>query len=300
MIRNELTTVGIESTEVLKVLSYYNVFRHPLKFEEIHKLILISISKEELKETLDHLIYNEKVFYIKGYYSLSSDSNHIQRRVNGEKLANNLLPKAKRIAGLIALFPFVRFVGISGSLSKAYADENSDFDYFIITAKNRLWIARTILHLFKKITFMFNKQKCFCMNYFIDDSDLEIEDKNIFVLYELATLIPVYNSSYYWKFKNSNYWVKQMLPQFDYRKQEISDRKPIIKSITETCMSILPLNYLNRLLMKITDLKWRRKWKKANYPMQDYDLAFRTRINISKNHPKNHQKLLLTKLSDFL
>ena len=289
-----------ESAEVLKVLSYYQVFRHPLRFEEIHKLLLIPISKEDLQEVIDQLQYEKKIYFHKDHYCLVDDQGIVERRIQGEQLTATLIPKAKKIGKLISRFPFVRFVGISGSLSKGFADAKTDFDFFIVTAKNRLWITRSILHLFKKLAYLVNMQKCFCMNYFIDDTDLEIEDKNIFVMYEIATLIPVYNSSYYNKFKTSNHWVRQMLPQFEYKKSNISDRKSIIKTIAETCLHILPLNMLNRWLMKLTDYKWKRKWRKANYPMEDYDLAFRTRINISKNHPKNHQKLLLTKLSDFL
>jgi len=45
--------------------------------------------------------------------------------------------------------------------------------------------------------------------------------------------------------------------------------------------------------MKLTDTWWRYKWRKKNYPMQDYDLAMKTRIYVSKNHPANYQKKVL-------
>ena len=61
-----------------------------------------------------------------------------------------MLGRAKWGASIIAAFPFVRAVGISGSLSKQYADENSDIDYFIITAANRLWIAKNLPAYFQK------------------------------------------------------------------------------------------------------------------------------------------------------
>jgi len=47
------------------------------------------------------------------------------------------------------------------------------------------------------------------------------------------------------------------------------------------------------LLFDYTNKSWRKKWTKKGYNMEDYDLAFKTRLNVSKNHPKNHQKLVL-------
>lgn len=286
--------------EIFKVLTYFQVFKHPLRIDEIYIYINIKIELNTLREALNDLINNKEIYLIKEHYCLYDDVILVDNRIAGELKAKILLVKATRIGRLLSFFPFVRFVGISGSLSKGYADEHTDFDYFIITSTNRLWICRTILHLFKKFSFLLNRQKYFCMNYFIDESSLDLEDKNIYVMYEIATMIPVYNKESYDKFIKANYWVKQKLPQFDYSYNDIYKHNSIIKLIFEKALGLVPLNRLNRLLMKMTDYKWKRKWRKADYPAEDYEHAFRTRINISKNHPKNYQKLLLKKLSDFL
>ncbi len=54
---------------------------------------------------------------------------------------------------------------------------------------------------------------------------------------------------------------------------------------------------LNENLMKLTDTKWRRKWNVKGYPREDYELAFKTTLHISKNHPANYQKKILKALS---
>lgn len=284
---------------ILKVLHYYAIFKHPLKSEELIQYLQIKSACESFDAALHMLIDTGKVFQLDIYYSTENNSNFVTKRVNGENKAAALLPKAMRCGRIIAKFPFVRFVGISGSLSKGYADEKTDFDFFIITSKNRLWIARTFLHLFKKITFLFNREKYFCMNYFIDETQMEIEDKNIFVQFELATLLPVYNQNLYLQFIEQNQWVRNNMPQFEFTRKANYNGANKLKTFIEICMRMLPLDRLNRFLMTITDNKWRRKWEKAKYPMEDYELAFRTRINVSKNHPMNYQKLILSKLSEF-
>jgi hypothetical protein len=297
---NTLTYQSTDQREILKVLTYYHVFKHPLRIDEIYHYINIRISTEGLQKAINNLIQNNEVYLIKDHYCLYDDVDLVNNRIAGKHKANKLLVKARRIGKLLSYFPFVRFVGISGSLSKAYADDNTDFDYFIITKYNRLWVSRSILHLFKKFSFLFNMQKCFCMNYFIDESSLALEDKNIYVAYEIASMIPVNNKDLYNEFIYANRWVIEKLPQIDYSTADIYEHKSTIKWLIEKCLSVFALDNLNKLLMKITDYKWRHKWKKANYSPDDYEQAFRTRINISKNHPKNYQKLLLAKLSEFL
>src|SRR5690606_3777846 len=103
----------------------------------------------------------------------------------GNLMANKFSDIARKKAKLISQFPFVRGVMASGSLSKGYADEKSDIDFFIITIPNRLWIARTLLVLYKRI-FLLNSHKFFCVNYFVDEKHLGIEEKNLFTATELA------------------------------------------------------------------------------------------------------------------
>ncbi len=91
-------------------------------------------------------------------------------------------------------------------------DERSDLDFFIITAPNRLWIARTLLVLYKRV-FLANSHKHFCVNYFIDEKHLEIEEKNLFTATELATVIPLYGSKQYENLQGVNSWLARILPQ---------------------------------------------------------------------------------------
>jgi len=292
-------TTEIQS-EVLKVLTYFGIFRHPLLFSELHAHLLLKISKADLLAELNLLHSENKLQFYNNYYFLNDDVTCIEKRIVGEEKAQHLLPKAIIMGKVISYFPFVKFVGISGSLSKGYADAKTDFDFFIITNKNRLWICRTLLHLFKKLTFLVGKQHYFCMNYFVDETAMEIEDKNIFAMYELATLIPVYNANMYNQLMDENRWVVDKLPQYQTKPFDLKPHDNILKKVSEFFLNLLPTDNINDYLMKITDSKWKSKWASANYPMDEYDLAFRTKINISKNHPKNHQKLVLSKLSKFL
>lgn len=300
MITENVLSAVDKTGEVMKVLTYYNIFRHPMRIDEIHKLLSFQCRLDELEHILNTLCQEKKIFFILHHYALSDNDEMVLHKIRGEEAAAVMLPKAGKAGLWLSRFPFVRFVGISGSLSKQYADKNTDFDFFIITAPKRLWVARTILHLFKKLTFITGSQKYFCMNYFIDENNLTFEDRNIFVLNELATLIPVNNYALYRTMLESNAWAMQQLPQFEWQLEPKHETRSIVKLISESVLNLLPMNVINKSLMNFTDKRWKRKWAKAGYPMEDYDLAFRTREGISKNHPRNHQKIIMNKFSEYL
>ena len=95
-------------------------------------------------------------------------------------------------------------------------DEKSDLDFFIITAPKRLWIARTLLVMYKRF-FLFNSHKYFCVNYFVDEDHLEIEEKNLFTATELATVIPLYGQVHYTNLLKANPWLKRFFPNYTPR-----------------------------------------------------------------------------------
>lgn len=304
IVKNTFTTDEIVMNSVLSALGYYSLFRYPLKADEIYGNLPITCSLSALLVALEDLDEAGRIYKFDGYYSLDST---VRQQVLCRKAANALAEekkdKAIKVGKFISKFPFVRFVGVSGSLSKGYADHKSDFDYFIVTAENRLWICRTLLHLFKKMTFLAGQQNKFCMNYFVDIHKLEIEEKNRFTAIELSSLIPVSGFYTYVLLEDANKWVKRYLPNgyvgFSRSPAAIHDGKTSLKTALEFVINkFFPLK-LNGSLMKITDTKWRKKWAKKNFPMEEYDLAFKTTLHISKNHPKNHQKRVLKAISGF-
>ncbi|MGZ5244956.1 MAG: hypothetical protein ACXWD4_13630 [Bacteroidia bacterium] len=284
---------------ILFTLQYFAIWQYPLKAEEINQHINIACNLSEIKAAILRLEEKHIITSVRGFYSTNNNiEEQISRRIKGNTLAQNKYPAALLAGKIIYAFPFVRFVGISGSLSKGYAEKNSDFDFFIVTAENRLWICRTILHVFKKCTFVFGQQHRFCMNYFIDTTALEIEEKNHYTAIELATLIPVKGNHIYTDLQDANSWLKHFLP--NAYMQLIKPEKPglenAIKLTAEFVFNHLFANSVNAFLMQLTNERWRKKWTKKNYPVKEYEHAFKTRINVSKNHPANYQKKVLEQL----
>lgn len=279
---------------VLTVLAYFDLFEHPLTADEVFERCGCStVSKDEIEEALSDLQKKDIVKERDGFYHLRDHHALVQRRLLGEQAASLLIEKAKGYSRLISKFPFIRGVYLSGSLSKFYADKNSDIDYFIISQPNRLWLARTMLVLFKKL-FLFNSKKYFCVNYFVSESTLRIPDENLFTATEIAFLVPTYNYPLFLQFLKANSWFRQYYPNFQEHGEKylIENRQPSIKSLTEKLLNGRAGDLLDSWSFKLTLFFWKRKF--GDFDNTTFDHRLRSRKNVSKHHPLGYQERVLS------
>lgn len=275
---------------IFEAIAYFDVFEYPLTIDEI--LLYSKIEDiQELKAGLEYLLTSNLVYKLGDFYSISPNNEIAKLRLESEKRANLYTSQAKKKSKLIAKFPYVRAVFISGSLSKGVMPDDGDIDYFIITKTNRLWIARTLLILYKKL-FLLNSRKYFCVNYFIGEDNLEIENKNRFTATEIITLMPMVNMELYNKFLEKNNWVDEF---YIRRKQSSIQPLQLKKSFLKYCFEpILNLNVGNRVdnyFLKITLKKWYAKF--GEMKEEDFKLAMKSTKNVSKHHPSNFQVKVL-------
>lgn len=253
----EIREVG---ESILKVLAYFDIFHYPLKREEIKEFMDQVLDDSDIGQALSSLLEENRIYNHQDHYSLHDNPLLVIQRLKGNRRAEKMLPKAKMIGRFLHLFPFVQAVGISGSLSKNFANENSDIDFFIITRANRLWIARTCMHLFKKLTYITGHQQFFCMNYYVDETALELGERNIYSAIELKTLLPVSGKNKMQDFFNTNQWASEWLPACGFRSQKEEDPQGgWLKKAIEWIFHSRTGDVLDNWLMKITVNRWKRK-----------------------------------------
>ena len=280
--------------DILATLAYFNMFDYPLRKREIFIFLNHTDERHEFETALNDLIDEAAIFRIGEFYSLHNNFLLSERRIKGNEKAALMLQKARRAAKIISRFPYVRGVAVSGSLSKNYADETADVDFFIIAAANRLWIARTFLHVFKKLTFLFKMQHYFCMNYFVDEAEPEIVEKNIYTAIEVATLLPLRGNAVFEKFYAANSWTKTFLPNNYMR---ISSAKEItgtwFRNLIEFTLNNHVGNMLESFFMKLTDKSWTAKTRKMKRNARGVLMGMRAAKHFSKPDPVNFQEKLL-------
>jgi len=288
-----ITDIASNTTtkDVLCTLLYYDIFNYPLKKHEIVRFLRSSPDNEQsVDDALQKLKAERLIFQFGELFSVQNNEGHVTRRILGNREAEKFMGIAKKRAKLIARFPFVRAVMASGSLSKGFMDKNSDLDFFIVTAPGGLWIARTLLVLYKRL-FMLNSHKRFCINYFVDTEHLEIEEKNLFTATELATLVPLYGREYYSQLLDRNEWLLNFFPNYcgaslqSVPAGNVKGLKRTLEAIANTALG----TKLNTFFMNLSLRRWKRMYEKK-YAVTDFQIAFKTKQYASKNHPNHYQQ----------
>jgi hypothetical protein len=285
--------LSVEQAEIIKTVLYFDVFNYPLTKDELFENSAVTIAKESFLIALDWLL-NQNILTQKDDFILShfSEPSYVNKRINGNQGAKEIMPLAYEYSRRIASFPFVEGVCLSGGLSKNYYDENGDIDFFIITKPNRLWICRTCLIIRYKLLPK-HKKKYWCVNYFISSNNLMIEDKNVFTGTEIAYLIPTVNYTLYKNLTEKNNWYKNRFPN---KKEALDDKclkKPstFLKSCTEFILGTFIGQLLDDALLYITLKHWQKKYPEL--ASEDFELQFRSRKNVCKRHTKGFQNKVL-------
>jgi predicted nucleotidyltransferase len=281
---------------ILATLAYFDLFNYPLTMDEVFLYLPAKCDTGNFEYALKCLVIDRLVYHFDKFYTLKNDYFVVSRRVKGNVKAAELIITAKKVSDLLIRFPYVRGIAISGSLSKNFADEDSDIDLFIITAKNKLWIARTLMHCFKKLTFLVNRQHYFCMNYYIDEQGLEIREKNIYTAIEIATLIPLHGDTVFEQFYIANSWSRSYLPNKCLRLTTAKALKSsFLKSFTEALFNNWLGDAIDNLLMRVTAKRWQKKLQLKKLNTKGIVLCLDTGKHYAKPDPRNFQDKLIVK-----
>lgn len=285
--------VDLIEQKIIDTILYFDVFNYPLTKEEIYNFLSLKITYEEYDEALLKLIELNQITLTNNFYILKHQNELIiKKRYEANKFARDAFELINPIAKVIYKIPFTTGIFISGSLSKNYFDNNSDYDFFIVTNKNRLWICRTYFTIFYKLLPK-QKKKFYCLNYFVSENDLKISDQNIFVATELATLIPIVNKNSYEKLLSENNWYKGYLPNAATQNLNYLTyfKKDIGRKFLETIFSGSIGNFIDDFLLSQTQKRWKRKF--SSLSIEEFNLQFRAKKNVCKRHTKGFQNKVI-------
>lgn len=232
-----------------------------------------------------------------GLYYIKPNEHFVKSRIEKEVYSRKIWKTAWFVTHVIKRFPFVRCVMITGTLSKNSSDKDSDLDFFIITAPKRLWVARSLLMLFKKI-FLLNSKKYFCINYCITEDNLKISKRNIFTATEIATIKSTYNEKLAGQFIESNSWIKEYFPNYILKDKglhepgcKLQNRRSFLQVISELFFPGKTGDKLDIWLMNRTQKYWMKKYPQFNEAERSDRL--KTERNESKVHPGSVQGKIL-------
>jgi predicted nucleotidyltransferase len=278
----------------LNTLAYFDIFHYPITNEEIHFFLNREVQQVHIDATLQLLLDDKSVFKLGDFYSLRNEPSLAIRRSKGNLLARQEMKNALKASTILSKFPYIKGLAISGSLSKNFADENTDIDFFIVTASNRLWIARTMLQLFYKLAYIAGKRRWFCLNYYVDEQGMEIVEKNIYTAMEIVTLVPMHGANTLDKFRTINNWTKHYFPVQRPVTNETADiTKGTFCKIIEQIFNTKAGDLIDDWLMKMTHRRWQKKVKQHQVNEKGFYIGMMVDRHYSKPDPANFQNKII-------
>lgn len=237
----------------------------------------------------------------------------VERRLEGQRAAAVLWPKVRERCRWIDRFPFVRAVAVSGSLSKGVHFPGDDVDFFLVTSAGRVWTCRLLLMLFKRVALL-GSRRLFCINYLVDESALQIPDRNRFTAAEVTWLVPMLGHQTMSEFFRANAWVEELMPRWTdgfadrrsrpslktgiekepqgHSAEQDSKNHAWPKRVLERTLSGLLGAWVERTSRVLIKRRNARRYA-TSLTQQQYAQAMRGERAVSKHHPSNQQGRIL-------
>lgn len=297
---------------ILDTLIYFDIFNFPLTSFEIWKN-LYSKEKCELWEVIKTLNESEflktKLEQRESLYFLKGKEENIQKRKDNYIHTHYKYKKGLKFIKLISCFDCIKSIFIVNSMAIDNAKDGSDIDLFVITQKNKIWIARFISVLLAKMLRLRpneeTKKDKICLTIFLDEQDLNLKrvcaNNDIYYIYWINQVVPIYDNGIYKDFIKQNSWSTENIQNiFEYNvgyKRKIEDKK--IKKTQRKISKIFSFNFLNKLSKKIQLKIFPKEIKEKIYTDSEDVVVNDTIIKLHNNNNRQYfQDLFITRTNE--
>lgn len=197
---------------IVQTVAYSDIFDYPLTATEIHRyLIGPAVSRETVQSHLaGEALVPELLAERDGYFSLPGREAIIATRRERARRAEALWSRALVFGRIIASFPFVRMVAITGELAMDNVRPASDIDYFVVTEHHRLWLCRGMILALVRLAA--RRHVAICPNYLLSEQALALHDRDLYAAHEVAQMVPIAGHDTYARFRRLNAWTFDYLP----------------------------------------------------------------------------------------
>lgn len=214
------------SKDILATIAYYDVFGLPLTtFEIWEHRIAIDGPEEDRRVPLRDILRSlreeplaGRVAERDGFHFLKGRDDLVSARLRADKVSSAKLRRVRGLARLLAFVPFVRMIGVTGSLAMKQSDAESDWDLFVVLRSGHIWTGRAILtgflHAIGKRRHGELSRDRACLNYYVADDHLEISSQDLFSANEYRFLLPVVGAGVFRRFEIANRWILDSKPNF--------------------------------------------------------------------------------------
>jgi predicted nucleotidyltransferase len=199
--------------------------------------------------------------------------------------------RAFTAAKILQISPFVRMVGLNGSVAKGEATAESDIDFFIVTESGRIWTSRAfsmvLITLFGIKRFPDKIAGRICLNLYQTLDRLELTCKTKKVAKSNANLVVLWQEgNIYKKFLEKNQWISKKF-HFKFKKSSAGKPSKFLFIIQKIIEKIVESDWLESKLKGYQSQRILKDFRTQNSPkgsifLSDLELRFHPRKTPSR------------------
>jgi len=129
------------------------------------------------------------------------------------KLFQKRLKRARNVAWILQVVPFIRMIGLNGSMTRGEIKSESDIDFLIIAKRGRIWTVRFLVTMLTHLTgqrrYGSKIAGRICLNRYQADDFLEIQPHNLSLANCFSSLVPLFDIGLYSKYQKKNKWMER-------------------------------------------------------------------------------------------
>lgn len=260
---------------------YHDIFDYPMDFKDLIKW-----------RAADGLVNNEAEVVVRGGHVFKMGREGlVYKKQLRYRISQKKLQIAKKSSFFISKIPFIKMIGVTGSLAMNNSTEQSDIDLLVITERNRLWITRLVsiflLKLFNIPTRRSgdpNQKDKICLNMWLDEDSLVWKkERNLYTAHEIAQVKALFNKGKtYEKFLKKNMWILNYWPN----SVKIENKKNIKEKFVKKNFLIKTFDYFENIAYQF---QYKRMKNKITHETVGKKIAL--------FHPQDWGEVVLTRLS---
>jgi hypothetical protein len=281
---------------IARSVLYAALFDYPLTLAQLRQTLIGSIQtpSEIIATVRASAVLATIVEYRDGYFFPAGRHDLVETRGRRELRSRAFLLAHRPLLRLIAAWPYVRLVALSGSVAHLNLETGGDLDLFIVTRGRRVWSTAVAVILLARLL---RRRRTLCANFIVADTALAFDQQDLFTASQLINLKPIAGDAVYRRILDANPFVREFYPNF-HAPDCGSVRLPqtavarVVKSIIETIL-IVPSSLAERLCRGAYRAYLRRR--SATWLSPDQVTLGDA---VLKLHTRSHRTEILTRYND--
>jgi hypothetical protein len=246
---------------ILRTVLYASLFQAPLAVSELHRVLMdVGVDRLEIRSRLRHGFLRSRLDFDGEYVYPRGREAWLELRRERKRRTGDLLDAHRGMLRLIARFPFVRLLALSGGCAHDNATDG-DVDVFLVVRRGRVWAVCLALMLLSKAL---GRRRTLCVNYLVDEDGLALPERDLFTAAEIVGLRPLAGGPAYVHFVEANAWVAERYPNFFWMRRDVARVPPAgAPRWIEALLDCGPAPLLERAARRLLGARFRRKWDGA-------------------------------------